>query len=478
MNLKIKHIISLGAISVLPIIAISSCSTGEPKPPTSSVEAKIATFNISFATDNDDTENYQRWVDFMSIEKTTQDPLIDKYKQSKETPKQGKATINLTPEEIVLAERIIQIRNVAAIIQKNRPDTLVLNEFNNDGTGSDKTIISNFQKNYLSHGQSLNSIDGGNVQDPIEYPFFETYATNTGLSSGMDLNNDGKINNNPNDAFGFGYYHGHYAIALLSMHEIDKENTRTFQEFKWKDLPNSQIPKVEEIVSSTPPGMKIGDNWFTDEEWNNIRLSSKNHLDVPIKIKKGDTVETINLLISHPTPPVFEIGGTKVNFLRNKGEVDFWTHYINNEPTLYDDKGNKGGIDGTKNKFIILGDLNSDIFNSAKSKEKFNGINGLLNSNLLNSDVATGNSIAISNGGKLEANSKKHPKPESRTSTFGLRVDYSLPSNNLEVLNTGIYWQADGEEGRLLFNDPRIGKYGNGKEVSSDHRFVWTTIKI
>ena len=187
MNLKIKHIISLGAISVLPIIAISSCSTGDPKPPTNSVEAKIATFNISFATDNDDTENYQRWVDFMSIEKTTQDPLIDKYKQSKETPKQGKATVSLTPEEIVLAERIIQIRNVAAIIQKNRPDTLVLNEFNNDGTGSDKTIISNFQKNYLSHGQSLNSIDGGNVQDPIEYPFFETYATNTGLDNTVQI---------------------------------------------------------------------------------------------------------------------------------------------------------------------------------------------------------------------------------------------------------------------------------------------------
>ena len=317
-NLKIKHIISLGAISVLPIIGISSCSTSEPTPPTTSdVEMKVATFNISFATDNDDTENYQRWVDFMSVDKTTQDPLIAKYKQSKDTP-----TLSLAPEEIVLAERIIQIRNIAAIIQKNRPDTLVLNEFNNNGTGTDKTIISNFQKNYLSHGQSLNSFDGGNVQEPIEYPFFETYATNTGLASGMDLNNDGKIDDNPSDAFGFGFYHGHYAIALLSMHEIDKENTRSFQEFKWKDLPNAQIPKVEKVVASTPAGMNVGDNWFTDEEWNNLRLSSKNHLDVPIKVKKGDTVETINLLISHPTPPAFELGGTKTNFLRNKGEVD------------------------------------------------------------------------------------------------------------------------------------------------------------
>ena len=473
MNLKIKHIISLVAISVLPIIGISSCST-----PINSTEAKVATFNVSFATDNDSTENYQRWANFMSLEKKVQDPLIVKYKNMKDPTNQNKETFNLNIEEIKLTEKIIQIRNIAAIIQKNRPDTLVLNEFNNDGTGSDKTIISNFQKNYLAHGQSLNSIDGGNIQNPIQYPFFETYSTNTGLASGMDLNNDGQINNSPTDAYGFGYYHGHYAIALLSIHEIDKKNTRTFQEFKWKDLPNSKIPKIEEITSSTPSGMKVGDNWFTNDEWNNIRLSSKNHLDVPIKIKKGNTTETINLLISHPTPPAFELGGTKVNYWRNKGEIDFWTHYINNEPTLYDDKGNKGGIDGTKNKFVILGDLNSDYFSGNGIQDKINGITGLLNSKLLNSSVATGNSIAISNGGKLEPNSKIHSKPESRTSTFGLRVDYSLPSNNLEILNTGIYWQAEGEEGRLLFNDPRIGQYGNGKEISSDHRFVWTTIKI
>ncbi|MGR5421346.1 hypothetical protein [Vibrio sp. PNB22_4_1] len=53
-----------------------------------------------------------------------------------------------------------------------------------------------------------------------------------------------------------------------------------------------------------------------------------------------------------------------------------------------------------------------------------------------------------------------------------------MPSADLDVVDTGVYWQAKGEEGRLLFNDSRVGDRGTDKEVSSDHRFVWATVKI
>ncbi len=52
----------------------------------------------------------------------------------------------------------------------------------------------------------------------------------------------------------------------------------------------------------------------------------------------------------------------------------------------------------------------------------------------------------------------------------------SIPSANLNVVNTGVYWSASYEEGRILFNDARIsddGADGDGKSVSSDHRMVW-----
>ncbi|EDM56228.1 alanine dehydrogenase [Vibrio parahaemolyticus AQ3810] len=50
---------------------------------------------------------------------------------------------------------------------------------------------------------------------------------------------------------------------------------------------------------------------------------------------------------------------------------------------------------------------------------------------------------------------------------------HALPSANLNVVDSGVYWSASYEEGRKLFNDSRIGKYGNGKDVSSDHRMIW-----
>ncbi|PHJ43086.1 hypothetical protein AK966_12475 [Vibrio sp. PID23_8] len=81
-------------------------------------------------------------------------------------------------------------------------------------------------------------------------------------------------------------------------------------------------------------------------------------------------------------------------------------------------------------------------------------------------------------GQRTKTTAKVTLNPETRTATFGSRVDYAVPSADLDVVDTGVYWQAKGEEGRLLFNDSRVGDRGTDKEVSSDHRFVWATVKI
>ena len=54
-----------------------------------------------------------------------------------------------------------------------------------------------------------------------------------------------------------------------------------------------------------------------------------------------------------------------------------------------------------------------------------------------------------------------------------LGVDYALPSENINVVDSGVFWPASYEEGRKLVNDKRIGQNGDGKEVSSDHRMLW-----
>ena len=84
----------------------------------------------------------------------------------------------------------------------------------------------------------------------------------------------------------------------------------------------------------------------------------------------------------------------------------------------------------------------------------------------------------VSTGAETERNRRNHPYPPIRTATFGSRADYSVPSSALKVVDSGVYWQPEGEPGRLLFNDPRIGKRGTDKEVSSDHRLVWVTIEL
>lgn len=56
-------------------------------------------------------------------------------------------------------------------------------------------------------------------------------------------------------------------------------------------------------------------------------------------------------------------------------------------------------------------------------------------------------------------------------------VDYVLPSENLNVVDSGVFWPARGEEGRKLLNDERIGN-GFGKAVSSDHRMTWIKVQF
>jgi hypothetical protein len=417
-------------------------------------DVKIATYNLSF-----DRSTFEDLVEEMQVEPVKQTELVTAYLDG-----------TIADEDKTMAEKVIQIRNVAAIIQKNRPDVLMMAEFNNDGTGEDKVALEGFQKNYLSIAQSLEGAGGDANLEPIEYPYAESYSTNTGLNSGLDLDNNGTAGQLPGDAWGFGFYHGQYAFALMSKYKIDTENTRTFQEFKWKDMEGAQIPTITICDGSQtiPDGMECGDDWYTTDEWDVVRLSSKNHVDAPIIIptEKGD--EVIHLLMSHPTPPVFDPGKNKV---QNGAEVEFWHHYVQGKEYFYDDAGNKGGLaEGAK--FVMMGDQNLDPLDGDGFSDIMQAFH---NDPLVNQDVMNGELYPTSFGAAEHAVDKNstHPIPNRITSTFGLGVDYAMPSANLNVVDSGVYWAASYEEGRKLFNDARIGKYGNGKDVSSDHRMIW-----
>ena len=164
--------------------------------------------------------------------------------------------------------------------------------------------------------------------DPKEFPvntnekkiILYQGAVNTGVKINDDLNHDGETNQQPSDTHGFGYFEGHFGMALLSKYPINEKDIRTFQHFKWRDMPNALKP----IDPST------NKPWFNDKAWQELRLSSKSHWDIPINIDG----KIVHILASHPTPPVFD-GPEDRNGKRNHDEIRFWFDYINEKHIKY-----------------------------------------------------------------------------------------------------------------------------------------------
>ena len=267
-----------------------------------------------------------------------------------------------------------QAQTVAEIIQRVNPDVLLVNEFDFDSEGEAAEL---FQENYL--GISQNGVD------PVEYPFVYIAPSNTGIYSGFDLDNNEEIVTTPdengygNDAFGFGNFPGQFGMVLYSKYPFVEEEVRTFQNFLWKDIPGALLP--DNLDTPEP------NDWYSEEELEVFRLSSKSHWDVPINVNG----EIVHVLVSHPTPPVFD-GEEDRNGRRNHDEIRFWADYVTpgEGDYIYDDAGNFGGLN-PGNSFVIMGDQNADPVDGDSFN---NAINQLLENPLVNTSVTPG-----SNGG-------------------------------------------------------------------------------
>ena len=284
-------------------------------------------------------------------------------------------------------------RKIAAVIQHQRPDILLLNEFDYDAAGAAADL---FQRDYLEVGQS--------GQAPMHYPYRYFAPVNTGVPSGMDLNRDGKVEGG-DDAFGFGLHPGQYGMLVLSRFPIDAGKARTFQLFLWKDLPQARVPRI--------PG--TGEPYYTDAQWAKFRLSSKSHWDVPVNTPAG----VVHLLASHPTPPVFD-GPENRNGLRNADEIRFWHEYISPgaRPWLCDDQGACGGLAGDA-RFVIAGDLNSDPNDGDSLHEAI--VELLEHPRVLRYATPTSEGAIVAAREKGGANLTQRGSPAHKTGAFGPR---------------------------------------------------------
>jgi hypothetical protein len=336
-------------------------------------------------------------------------------------------------------------RKIAAVLQRVRPDLVLLNEFDHD-PGHQAADL------FAERALAVPLAGGGAA---LHYPYRYLAPVNTGTPSGLDLDGDGHIGGDGrargNDAWGFGLHPGQYGMLVLSRHPIDTARVRTFQHLKWSALPDARQP----LDPNT------GKPWYPASVWPQLRLSSKSHWDVPVRTPLG----TVHLLAAHPTPPVFD-GAEDRNGARNHDELRLWAEYLapGAKPWLCDDAGRCGGLPADA-LFVIAGDMNADPVDG-------DGVPGAIGQLLAHPRVDA-RCVPRSAGAVARAADHRLPRQgdvATHTGDFGpgpgtLRLDYLLPARGLRVLDGAVFWPVPG----TLDPDPT---------GASDHHLVWLDLVV
>ncbi|MDK2410031.1 phytase [Aphanizomenon sp. PH219] len=362
-----------------------------------------------------------------------------------------------------------QAKTVAEIIQRNNPDVLLINEFDYS-----PAAVNLFRQNYLLFSQ--------NGATPVNYSYSYIAPSNTGIASGFDLNNNGTTVTTPgvsgygDDAFGFGNFPGQFGMLLLSKYPIDTANIRTFQNFLWKDMPGNLLtndPTVDNPATSVNENLN---GFYSPEEINVLRLSSKSHWDVPITVNG----ETVHVLVSHPTPPTFD-GTEDRNGKRNSDEIRFWADYITpgKGDYIYDDGGKKGNL-AAGSSFVIMGDQNADPLDGDSYNNAIRQLllNPSINTNVIPTSLGAPQQATLQ--GQANNNHKGNPAFDTAdfadTAPGNLRTDYVLPSSDLQISKSEVYWPSNTDT-----NFPLVGTFNPslpGGFPSSDHRLIYADVQV
>ncbi|MCA0930477.1 endonuclease/exonuclease/phosphatase family protein [Ruegeria profundi] len=252
----------------------------------------------------------------------------------------------------------------------------------------------------------------------LDYPYHFSGVPNSGLETALDLNGDGRTHG-PADAQGWGHFTGQAGLAVLSRYPINEDKVQDFTNLLWRDLPGAELP-----VTDAGP--------FPSEEAQAIqRLSSAAHWIVPVDTPIG----SLDLMTFHAAPPVFD-GPEDRNGLRNRDEIRFWSLVLDGE------LGRKP--DGP---FVIAADANLD---PVRGDGRTEAIQALLTDPRLQDPRPADTSGALTT--------------VEWKAVGEMRVDYVLPSADLQVLDAGIFWPDP---------DTPLRKTA---EQASRHRLVWVDV--
>lgn len=334
-----------------------------------------------------------------------------------------------------------QANAAIAVIGALQPDVLLINELHYDGPMDANGCV---REGTAAHAFA--------ERIATAYPALQYQVVvapvNTGVPSGRDIDGNGAIvtaegtRGYGNDCLGFGNFPGQYGMALFVRQGItvEWEKVRTFRTFKWNDMPDNLLPALDAELT-----------FLCRDSRAMFPLSSKSHWDVPIVLESGARV---HVLASHPTPPVFD-GPEDRNGRRNHDEIRLWVEYLDDAAWITDDACVAGGLDADE-AFVIMGDLNAD-------PESGDAAEGAIDQLLTHPRVQGG----VAPRAKTSLDDERGDV----TSSFGLRVDYVLPSRGAKIVAQGVYWRAgDGpEDAAATVSEDVVG-------AASDHHPVWVEV--
>jgi hypothetical protein len=445
--------LAMSIVLVLPLFVVAAGAAAGTRTP-----VRFATFNASL----------NRLVHYGSVASPTPESALADLS----------APFDSSEPNAALRLRRNQIENVAEVIRRVRPEVLLINEFDYvEGPLTGNAATAALQANYLG----IDKPD--DTTEPIVYPYVFVAPSNTGITSNKDLDNSGSIVTTPgsgaygNDSFGFGEFPGKFGMAVFSMHPIDYASARTFQTFLWKDMPGALLPHYPDPFPANPA--LAGQPWYSPDELDIFRLSSKSHWDVPIQIGRN----VVHFLVSHPTPPVFD-GPEDRNGTRNHDEIRFWADYVHQGrgDYIYDDAGVNGGL-APASYFVIAGDQNSDPLDGDSIP---GAIQQLTDHPLVNTSVTPSSPGATQQAGlQGGANARHRSNPAFDTADFAdtapgnLRADYVLPRKSLRIADAGVFWPLNTDPTFPLVGTFDFATWGAvGGFPTSDHRLVWVDVLI
>jgi hypothetical protein len=243
-------------------------------------------------------------------------------------------------------------------------------------------------------------------------------------------------------------------MLLLSRWPIQSEAVRSFQQLPWSRMPQALRPQL-----------------CAEAAWAEMRLSSRGHWDVPIRLGAGPEAPVVHLLCSHPVAPGSPDRGDEP-VCRNHDEIRFWVDYLTPERSgwIADDAGGAGGLSAAAS-FVVLGTLHCDPADGDGRKE---AIAELLSHPRIR-DPRPGSAGAIEQH-QLQWGSNARHRGDSALDTAdlddrlevgpgNLRLDYVLPARGLSVQRSGVFWPPA--------RDPAAAWIAHAA-----HRMVWVDVVI